>query len=259
MRAVLVPVGAHVRGKRVDVGGIVVIVVNRAHRRRIDMRKLVFAHAVQTGRRRLGGILREHGHDEDATDAVGLHPVEDGRRRRAAVAHGPVDRNPELSLKRPGRAPRVHDERRAFVGPDASVSFGGLLRTRAQNDAVQNRPPLPSGKLDDAPVAEEFGQIAADGLFGRGVGAPRIDQKKRDFVRISHGTVRSGNGFVVVPHSGTPFLRNAFSRRAAKGLVRSPSAVVMNENSRLGRTLAAAGIRLRCFFRRPVRGGYCAT
>ena len=81
---------------------------------------------------------------------------------------------------------RMNNERRTLFRPDSLIAAGGLRRTRAENNAVKNRPPLPAGKFDDSSVAEKFSQISAHGRLGGGVGATRINQKNGRFALLIH-------------------------------------------------------------------------
>lgn len=139
--------------------------------------------------RRLRGVLREKRKDDEALDPRLFELRENGGNRRIPVAGGPVHRNPfalETAPELFGNRLRVNEKRRAFFRPDSTVALGRLRRTHAQNDAVENRPPLPLREFDHALVAQKLREIAPDGRSFRRVGRTRVEKKKGGALAVGH-------------------------------------------------------------------------
>jgi hypothetical protein len=117
-----------------------------------------------------------------ASNAVAVVEAQHGGDRRVAVAHreGHVDVVParaERAAQQHGLAPRVHQQRRALVGPDARVLARGLRRAGTQHHPVQDQQPCQARDLDHARIGQEFAQVAAHRGRRRFVGRAQLQQQ----------------------------------------------------------------------------------
>jgi hypothetical protein len=74
-----------------------------------------------------------------------------------------------------------------------------LGRANAQDDAVQDRPPEQARDLDDARIAQELGEIAANGRRRRRVGGAEIAED--DGGRRRGPCAYAGSGWTIGPRT----------------------------------------------------------
>ena len=131
-------------------------------------------------RHRVVRVLRE---EEEFVDAGGGDFGEDGGDRRFAVAHREIDGRggAERGGKFFADAAGGGEEWRAFGGPDLGVGVRRFFRARAKDDAFEEEPAGGRGEIEDAFVAEEFAQVAADIRDRGGGGRAEVDEEDRAF------------------------------------------------------------------------------
>src|SRR5574338_330991 len=193
-------------GERLDVIRVVIIRWKRAQRglqaHRGERRK----HGVVRGRRRRSAILRIERRGEDARASRGGHVVDGLANAWIAVAHRIVDADSVAHPLAHGMNLAAGDdgERRSLVGPYLAIGLRRTARPGAEDDPVENRLPGERRDLDDPAIAEELGEVAADGAhFGR-VGRPEVDEQNSDaalgnarmVARAGHATDIGSNGSV---------------------------------------------------------------
>ncbi len=183
------PSEARVARHRLDIDGIVVIGRGDAQGRLPAQALQRLERLVADRRRRRRAILGIERNDENAVAALFLQRFEPLGDRRLAVAHRPVDL--DASLARPGRQ-RVPEPfrlgagdrfQRAFVAfavPDRSIVAPPDGWPSRQDDEVEDRPPDEPGRLDDAPVGQEFLEVAAHRPVVGRLGRAEIDQQRAD-------------------------------------------------------------------------------
>ena len=162
--AVIEPVAAGARGQRLDVAGVVVVAVDEAQ---LGQAALVLAprpDRIDDAGRRGPGVLRVGRQHQDPRGTFGLERVELRGDGRIAVTHGGAHRDAMAVLAQPSLQQRgllfgPDLQRRALGGPDGRVLGGRLGRAQWQDRAAQQRLPHQWRNLDDARVAEEFGQV----------------------------------------------------------------------------------------------------
>ena len=177
------PVLAHALHQGVDVAGVVVEVAHEAHLGLVAPLRQAAADLVDHGGGGARGILRVHRHHQDAGAAARAHRVQGIADRGRAVAHRVVDVEPvvavlgEVAGEQLGLAYRVHQQRRALVGPDAGVFLRRGLGPGVEDDAVEDRPPYQARDLDHARVGEELLEVGAQRGSGGGGGGAEVDQQ----------------------------------------------------------------------------------
>ena len=200
--AVHLPVIADVGGQRLDVGGVVVVVLERAQRRLV-------ADLLQPGKRHVecgggagGGVLRIGGQDQDAVAAGGLHSRQGVGDGRVAVAHRVFDHErggdflAQPAFQQLGLLFGVDLERRAVLGPDRGVFRGRLFRSGVEDDAVEDRPPHGARDFHHARVGQELLQVRPQRPGGRRLGGAEIDQQDAG----AGGLVMGVFGFLEIAH-----------------------------------------------------------
>ncbi len=170
------PVRLHARGQGGDVAWVVVVLGHEAQRRHAarvagPLQQLV--GDAGGGGRRVLRVHRQHQHLRHACFTQLVHHRGDAG---VAVAHG-VAHHEVVAARGEllGHAAACRAVHTASGEPSAIQTVAYLAaerrRPRAQDDAVQDRPPRQARDLDHARVAEEFGQVAAQ---RRGVGASGV-------------------------------------------------------------------------------------
>ena len=156
-------------------------------------------------RRRCRAILRIERRGEDARRSPASTMFVDRRGdARIAVAHRVIDMltSGRRVAQRFGLAPRDDAQRRAFIGPHLVVGFGRFARPCSQDDPVQDRLPGDRRDLDDARVAEEFGEIAPHRARLRRVGRAEVDQQDADLRRPARRDDRGGRHAAAIGSNG---------------------------------------------------------
>src|ERR1700741_1580451 len=69
-----------------------------------------------------------------------------------------------------------------MLGPDFVIGLGRLLRSRRQDDPMQDRLPGDRRDFDDPTVGQEFGKILSDGLRIWLVRRAEVDEEDADSV-----------------------------------------------------------------------------
>ena len=177
------PVLAHALHQGVDVAGVVVEIAHEAHLGLVAPPRQAAADLVDYGGGGAPRVLRVHRHHQDAGAAARAHGVQGVADRGRAVAHRVVDVEPvvavlgEVAGEQLGLAHRVHQQRRALVGPDAGVLLRRGLGPGGEDDAVEDRPPHQARDLDHARVGEELLEVGAQRGGGGGGGGAEVDQQ----------------------------------------------------------------------------------
>ncbi len=196
---------AHALAERADIARVVVEILDLED---FDRRAVALAPAAKGIARAQRGARRElriERHDDDTAGARLAQPIQFAGDGRLAVAHGPGDVDvrdasmPEQAADQLGLPFGVHLERRTFPGPDPLVLCGRPGRPRVEDDAVQDWPPDKARQVDDPPVAEEFGQVAAQRRRGRRVRRAEVDQQDG----VVHGAASAlDSSFAVISTMG---------------------------------------------------------
>ena len=171
--------------QRVDVDGIVVVGRRHPHRRLPAQAHQRAEGLVARRGRGGGGVLRIERHDQQALAALALQMLDPGGGGRIGVAHGPVHDDALIRQQRGqllGLRARDGLERPlvALPVPDLVVVLALAAGADAQDDQVEDRPPLPARHLDDAPVGEELLEVAAHRPIVGAVGRAEVQEQHAD-------------------------------------------------------------------------------
>ena len=193
-RTVLRPVRADLLMQRVDIGGLVMEMLDQPQFRLIAHLAQHAEDFVERRGRSGAGILRIHRQYEDAFHALLAQRLHDRRNRRIAVAHRTGDHHVvalrvEQLLQRMRLALAIDEQRRArHVGlaqPDALVLVRRRPRAQRQDQHVEDEPPRGARNLHHARVGQKLTQVAAN-LARRGaVGCTEVDQQDRRAIGLT--------------------------------------------------------------------------
>ncbi len=193
-RAVLRPVRAHLLVQRVDVGRMIVEMLDQPQLRLVAHLAHHAEDLVERGGGGGAGILRIHRQHQDALHALLAQCLHHRGDRRVAVAHRAghhhvVPLRIEQLLQGVRLALAVDQQRRArHVGlaqPDRLVLVRRGARAQRQDQHVEDEPPRRPRNLHHARVGQELAQVAAD-LARRGaVGRAEVDQQDRGAIGLA--------------------------------------------------------------------------
>jgi len=120
------------------------------------------------------GVVRIHGKDEELFNALLYQSINGVGYGGGAVAHGELDGEVDLLLELFGEVLAGDDERRAFIGPDGGVGFGGLFGAKGEDKAADDEVANGRGCVDDTGVEQEFFEVAAYVGDGGGIRGAKV-------------------------------------------------------------------------------------
>ena len=127
-------------------------------------------------RHRGAGELRVERQHDQARDALRHQAVHRALQAGVAVAHSQRHRHIDARRQRLALLLAIDHQRRAPLHPDGGVELRHARRAKRQNDAIEDRPPEPARRIDDAGIAEKLFQIALYSGSCGGVWRTEINQ-----------------------------------------------------------------------------------
>ena len=176
------PVVQHGIAQGVDVGVVLVVLLDKAQLRHIAHGGVMGEDGIVDGTRRRTRVLRIGRQDGDALATFAFQPGQHLGQGRRTVAHGHGHRHAVMAPlgqstgQQFGLLLRMHFQGRAVARPDRGIFLGRLARTEGQDDQMQDEPPDQARNFHDAGVRQELFQIAPHGRRSRRIGRAQVDQ-----------------------------------------------------------------------------------